>query len=124
MSVSREGEEMIIVSYGGGTNSTAMLVGMKERGITQNAIIFADTGAEKPHTYEHINFMSGGCLDNGFPSITIVRNEKPSRYGSLENMCLTRRCLPSLAYGFKTCSLVYKKEPFDLWINTTPPINH
>ena len=35
-----------IVSYGGGTNSTAMLVGLWERGERPDAIVFADTGGE------------------------------------------------------------------------------
>ena len=38
--------EMLVVSFGGGTNSTAMLVGMSERGIIPDAILFADTGGE------------------------------------------------------------------------------
>jgi len=42
-----------VVSFGGGTNSTAMLVGMWERGERPDAILFADTGGEKPHTYQH-----------------------------------------------------------------------
>lgn len=109
---------MIVVSFGGGTNSTAMLIGMKERGITPNLIIFADTGGEKPHTYEHIKIVSNWCLDNGFPSITTVRNEKPSRKGGLEQMCLAANSLPSIAYGFKTCSLMFKKEPADDYLKS------
>lgn len=34
----------MMVSYGGGTNSTAMLIGMVERGERPDAILFADTG--------------------------------------------------------------------------------
>lgn len=41
----------IVVSYGGGTNSTALLVGMVNNKIIPDAIIFADTGGEKPETY-------------------------------------------------------------------------
>jgi len=106
----------IIVSYGGGTNSTAMLVGMKERNITPDYIVFSDTGAEKPHTYKHIYSLNEWLTNNKFPQITIIRNEKPSRKGGLENMCLEAHALPSIAYGFKTCSLIFKKEPFEDWI--------
>lgn len=42
----------LIVNWGGGVNSTAMLVGMLERDIRPDRIIFADTWAEKPETYE------------------------------------------------------------------------
>ena len=45
---------MIVVSYGGGTNSVAMLVGLHERGLRPDAIVFADTGGEKPNTYGHM----------------------------------------------------------------------
>jgi len=38
----------MVVSYGGGVNSTAVLVGMVERGIRPDAILFADTGGEHP----------------------------------------------------------------------------
>lgn len=58
------------MAYGGGTNSVAMLVGLKERNEKLYAILFADTGGEKPHTYQHIEFMQGWCKENGFPQIT------------------------------------------------------
>ena len=35
---------MNLVSFGGGTNSTAMLIGMFERQIPVDLILFADTG--------------------------------------------------------------------------------
>lgn len=40
----------IIVSYGGGTNSTAMLIAMVLKGIKPDLILFADTGGsyQKP----------------------------------------------------------------------------
>ena len=47
-----------IVAYGGGTNSTALLVGLLEQKEKPDLILFADTGGEKPHTYEHINKVS------------------------------------------------------------------
>ena len=40
----------IIVSYGGGTNSTAMLIAMVLKGIKPDLILFADTGGELPET--------------------------------------------------------------------------
>jgi hypothetical protein len=38
---------MNIVSYGGGTNSTAMLIGLWQRGVKADLILFADTGGGK-----------------------------------------------------------------------------
>lgn len=104
---------MIVVSYGGGTNSTAMLIGLRDRGIRPDYILFADTGGEKPHTYEHINIMQGWCADNNFPEITLVKaNGK-----TLEQDCLDRHALPSIAYGFKTCSLRWKVAPQEQYMN-------
>ena len=52
-------ENISVVSFGGGVNSSAMLIGMHERGITPDAILFSDTGGEKPETYQHIEDMRG-----------------------------------------------------------------
>lgn len=43
---------MNVVSFGGGTNSTAMIIGMYLHKIPIDLILFADTGGEQPHTYE------------------------------------------------------------------------
>lgn len=45
---------MNVVSFGGGTNSTAMIIGMYLHKIPIDLILFADPGAEQPHTYEFI----------------------------------------------------------------------
>ena len=34
-----------------------MLCGFRNRGIVPKLIIFADTGAEMPHTYKHVEIM-------------------------------------------------------------------
>lgn len=102
-----------IVSYGGGTNSTAMLVGLLERGERPDRIVFSDTGGEKPHTYEHIETVSQWCKKIGFPEVTIVKGSQPSqlRRGSLEAECLELGTLPSKAYGFGNCSQKWKIDP-------------
>lgn len=97
---------MIQAAYGGGTNSVAMLLGMYERGIKPDLTLFADTGGEKPYTYHHIELMNEWCEKNGFPLIqTIKANGK-----TLEQDCLDRKALPSIAYGFKTCSQRWKLD--------------
>lgn len=45
---------MNVVSFGGGTNSTAMIIGMYLREIPIDLILFADTGGERRHTYDFI----------------------------------------------------------------------
>ena len=43
-----------MVSYGGGANSTALLIGLHQHRIPVDLILFADTGAEHPHTYAYL----------------------------------------------------------------------
>jgi len=43
-----------VLSFSGGKNSTAMLILCKQLGIKLDGIVFADTGAELPETYEFI----------------------------------------------------------------------
>jgi hypothetical protein len=103
---------MIVASFGGGVNSTAMLIGMVERGEKCDLILFADTGGEKPHTYEHIQEFSKWLKFVGMPEITTVRSPNET----LEASCLKLGTLPSIAYGFKTCSQRFKKEPQDKFL--------
>lgn len=99
---------------GGGTNSVAMIVGMYERGHRPDEILFADTGAEKPFTYQHIDVMQIWLASVGFPPITILR----AKGKTLEQDCLDRHALPSIAYGFKTCSQRWKIQPQQVHINS------
>lgn len=58
---------MNIVSFGGGTNSTAMIIGMYLHKIPIDLITFADTGGEQPHTYEYIAIFNEWLKKHGFP---------------------------------------------------------
>ena len=49
---------MNIVSFGGGTNSAALLIGLYKHKIPIDLITFADTGAEHPHTYQFIEIIN------------------------------------------------------------------
>lgn len=113
---------MIIVSYGAGTNSTALLIGMKERNIKPDLILFADTGGEKPHTYKYIETMQKWLKSVDFPEITIVKKTtKEGEILTLEQDCLNHKTLPSIAFGFKTCSQKYKIQPMDKFVNNWQP---
>jgi hypothetical protein len=110
---------MIVASYGGGTNSTAMLIGCRDRGIEIDYVLFADTGGEKPHTYQHIETMQGWLREQGMKPITIVRKENLT----LEQDCLNRKALPSVAYGFKSCSDHFKIRPQRKYLESLGIIN-
>ena len=49
-------ESPLVVSYGGGMDSTAILVGFAAAGIVPDLIVFADTGAERPETYAALDW--------------------------------------------------------------------
>lgn len=113
---------MNIVGYGGGTNSTAMLVGLYRRGIPVDLILFSDTGGEQPHTYEFLPIMSKWLLEHGMPEITKVEyTDKNGDRLTLENECLRSGTLPAIAYGYKKCSLKHKVEPQDKFCNHYQP---
>lgn len=104
--------ETLVTSYGAGTNSTAKLIEMFNRGTRPDLILFADTGAERPETYDYVEVFSLWLRERDFPEITVVKNAI-----TLEDDCLKRKALPSLAYGFKTCSQRWKAEQQDKYLN-------
>lgn len=109
---------MNIVSFGGGTNSTAMLIGMYRKGMPVDLILFADTGGECPHTYEHVCIFNEWLIAHGMPEITIVRaKDRDGNVLTLESDVLKNHSLPSIAYGFKTCSQKFKTAPQDRFLN-------
>jgi hypothetical protein len=112
--VDHEVKVPLIVNYGMGVDSTAMLIGMHQRGEHPDLVIFADTGGEKPETYAYLPIMNEWLRGADFPEVTVVRY-KPSRvaYHTLEENCLINETLPSLAFGFKSCSLKWKAEIMD-----------
>lgn len=109
-----------IVSFGGGTNSTAILVGLWERKIYPSDIVFADTGGEKPETYAHMESLSAWLRSVDFPEITIVKGDQPQQLkdGTLENECLRLGALPTKAMGFGGCSMKWKRDPFNKWVRS------
>lgn len=109
---------MICVSYGGGVNSTAMLIEMYRRGIRPDLTLFADTGGERPETYQAIETVSAWCVAKGFPPIRVVSHSS-KKHGdkSLEEECLRSKTLPSIAYGYKKCSQKWKVAPQDKFLN-------
>jgi hypothetical protein len=104
-------QHFVLLSFGGGVNSTALLVGMEERNERPDAILFADTGGEKPGTYQHVERMQQWLEAKKFPPITIVKGKK-----TLEDDCLERETLPGKAFGFGSCSEHFKVRPQRRWL--------
>ncbi|CAE7860175.1 unnamed protein product [Symbiodinium microadriaticum] len=113
------------VSYGMGVDSTALLIHLARQyaegrvECRPDLITFADTGNEKKETYAYLPVIQDYLKSVGFPELTIVRYEpgegrvKNGMYYTLEQNCLVNKTLPSLAFGFKKCSLKWKRMPQD-----------
>lgn len=102
----------LIVSFGAGVDSTAILVKLYEIGMRPDYILFSDTGAERPDIYHHIKRVDKWLKSVGFPEITRV-GCKVNLLDDLE----AAGDLPSLAFGFKTCSQKHKIAPQQKYIH-------
>ena len=115
----------LVVAYGGGVDSSAMLILMARRGIRPDLILMADTGGEKPQTYEYVNTTFRDWLRAvQFPPVVWVRRGKGKKvpYMTLEGQCLYHGTLPSIAFRRnKTCSIKWKREPQDRYVVSWPP---
>lgn len=112
----------LVVSYGIGLDSTAMLVEMYNRGIRPDLILFSDTGGEKPETYAYLAVINAWLVRVGFPTVTVVRYA-PARapYTTLEGKCLANETLPSLAFGGHSCALVFKRDVMVKYLKNWAP---
>ena len=113
---------MNVVSFGGGTNSTAMIIGMYLHKIPIDLILFADTGGEQPHTYEFMETFNEWLVKHGIPKIVSVEyHDKDGNRLTLEQECINSGTLPSIAYGFKRCSLKHKIGTQEKFCNNYQP---
>jgi hypothetical protein len=113
----------LIVAYGGGVNSSAFLIEFARRKIIPALILFSDTGGERPETYEFIQTFSQWLQDHGLPAIITVKKGFKKGYPeeTLEQNCLRKKMLPSIAYGFKTCSEKFKIRAQEKFVRHYPP---
>ncbi len=89
--------EKYILSFGAGLNSTALLVFLIEKKYPLDEVIFADTGAEVPETYEHLKTVDFYLSKYGIP-LKIVR----SKNGTLYDTCKRRKVIPSQIWRWST----------------------
>ncbi|MDX1951075.1 MAG: hypothetical protein SFY81_02760 [Verrucomicrobiota bacterium] len=109
-------QQPLVICYGAGRDSTALLVGLRQRQIRPDLILFADVGAERQSTYDYLIVTNAWLRSVGFPEITIVRYQPKDfkhwpPYHSIEENILTNCALPSIAYGFHKCSAKWKIAP-------------
>lgn len=119
---------LVVVSYGGGVNSVAMLILLARHGITPHAITMADPGSERADTIRFRDVVMPTWLDaHGFPPITVIDRisegqhvARAWRLETLRDECMRINALPSVAYGWKKCSAKYKGDPHRWWLNRQP----
>jgi len=112
----------IIVSFGGGSNSTAVIINMVKHQIVPDNILFADTGGEHPNTYKFIDEFNNWLTDRNFPEIqTLKYKNKNGEELTLEQDCLNNNTIPPIAFGWKTCSQKFKIAPVEKYIKAKYP---
>lgn len=96
--IRREAGSKYVVSYGGGVNSTAVIVHLIRKKAPLDYVVFSDTGDEMPETYEYLETMAGYLERRGVPfEVVRVRNK-----ASLSDRCLERRVIPSQIWRWCT----------------------
>ena len=66
--------------------------------------------------------MDRWLKDHGMPPITrVYKTTRDGKRLTLEDECLQSCSLPSIAYGFKRCSLKHKIGPQEKFCNHYPP---
>ncbi|WP_260610701.1 hypothetical protein [Sphingomonas sp. IC081] len=114
----------VIVAWGAGVDSTAMILEMASRRERIDMVLIAQM-PEKPETQAFIPAFRQWMDDHDVPN-EIVAN-RPRRFGAspayydLLEACLVNGALPSIAFGRGTCSLRWKVSPQDSWTKSWPP---
>jgi 3'-phosphoadenosine 5'-phosphosulfate sulfotransferase (PAPS reductase)/FAD synthetase len=105
-----------VLAYGIGVDSTALLIELVARGEPPDLVLTADTGSEKPETYEYQAMMAAWMADRGIAYETVRYVPKrfkhwPPYFSLLENV-LTNATLPSISLGRHSCSLAQLEQCF------------
>lgn len=121
---------LVVVCFGAGVDSTAMLVALRDAGITPDLITFANVGGEKPDTMAHLAAINDVISQWGWGEVAECRKVTlaSTPYDDLFGNCEANETLPSLAFGAKGCSVKWKAVPQDQYImgvtkgpNARPP---
>jgi hypothetical protein len=115
-------KQPLVVSYGVGRDSTALIIELHRRGIRPDAIVFANVGSEKEMTYKFIPVFNAWLESVGFPTITVVKyTPKRAPYHTLEGNMVLNATLPGAALNQHTCAMKFKIEPQNKWARSWKP---
>lgn len=93
-----------VLSYGGGVNTSALMVMLVRRRMPFDVAVFADTGAELPETYGYLD-IAREYLERHGVELKVVK----SKNGTLYDTCKRRRVVPSKIWRWSTRD--YKVRP-------------
>lgn len=108
-----------ILMAGNGDDTAMLIAELFVRGYEPDEIIFCDTGSELPHTYEFTIYLWQWMKKHNWSKLTVLNKE--DRYGkplSVVSLCEDQETLPAAAFGSKSCSLRFKKETADKYLNS------
>ncbi|MFI5294362.1 MAG: hypothetical protein ACHQ0Y_04985 [Thermodesulfovibrionales bacterium] len=116
----------VVVAYGMGIDSTALLAGLVMCGQRPDLILFADTGAERRETYDFKPVIQEWLKKEGFPPIVTVKYQAKNfknypPYHNLETNLLTNGTLPGVSFGPASCSSKWKQGPQHDYIKKWDP---
>jgi len=103
------------INFGGGVNSTALILLCHDRGLRPDWIVFSDTGSERPETYRNVEVVEAFCRKVGFPFEVTRWVRKDGTFESVHDNCLRTGYLPSKAYGYSGCTFKWKIQPLQRW---------
>lgn len=110
-----------IVMGGMGDDTAMMIAEMYERGYEPDEIVFCDTGSEFPYTYDFIAYLKWWCIDRKWSKVVVLNKfDKDGGPLALIDMVEENNTLPSAAFGSKSCSLRFKTETADKYLNNHP----
>jgi hypothetical protein len=106
-----------ILSFGGGLQTTALAILVKQGKVQVDEAVFADTGAEKPETYWYIENYIKPLFANIALPFSIIQKEKTPIYPlTLYEYLWQRRDVPSITQ--RRCTDHYKIRPIQRKVGT------
>ncbi len=93
-----------VVSYGGGVNSTAMIIFLVDNGFPVDHVVFSDTGSEMPDTYAFLPVMAKYLKERDIPFVIVSTRSGVSLY----ERSFRRKVFPSMIWRWCTRDMKVK----------------
>lgn len=115
----RQTNPFLVVCLGLGRDSVALLILLKSLDLRPDLIVFSDLGMEKDSTYAYLPVLEKWLAAAGFPPVEVIKASR-LRDLSFEHHLFRLGIFPSLAYGKHRCSVMWKIEVIDEFLNRHP----